>query len=212
VIHIQESSRVVCESLQWWQIAKGILAIDSIKVGNTFVGGGLNLASHLFTNWRKSINSKLESLKKDSNYPKYRELSNSISAKLNIDQKLNSLLGDLQKYPYTDPTFVMSSRSKKKIEQSNAERRKIMKSIANEVKDILTKEESDFFMEINNILKNYPLGDDGGKKLEEDINDPNRIVGTGTYTSTHSDPNVLTGGSHNSTDSASNGSYPVYIS
>jgi hypothetical protein len=88
-----------------------------------------------------------------------------------------------------------------------------MKSIANEVKGLLTKEESDFFVDLNDLLKNYPLGDDAGKKVEEDLmNDPNRTVGTGTYTSTHSDPNVLTGGYHNSTDSASNGSYPVYIS
>jgi hypothetical protein len=50
-------------------------------------------------------------------------------------------------------------------------------------------------------------------QVEEDVTtDPNRTVGTGTYTSTHSDQNVTTRGYSNTTDPASGGSYPVYIS
>jgi len=50
------------------------------------------------------------------------------------------------------------------------------------------------------------------KKIQEDLqSDPNRTVGTGTYTSSHSDSSYMTRGYSNSTDSASNGSYPTYI-
>ena len=43
--------------------------------------------------------------------------------------------------------------------------------------------------------------------------DPNRIVGTGTYTPVRpADQNVTTKAGSDTTDSASGGSYPVYIS
>jgi hypothetical protein len=96
--------------------------------------------------------------------------------------------------------------------ENNKMRGKIMRDVAKYVKSKLTDEEKTYFSDVNRILKDKPLTDEAGKKVEEDVNsDPNRTVGTGTYTSTHSDPNVMTPGYTNSTDSASGGSYPTYI-
>ena len=66
----------------------------------------------------------------------------------------------------------------------------------------------DSILEINKVLRDKPLTDDQGKKLEEEAT----MVGTGTLTPTvGADQNVNTPGYANSKDSASNGSYPTYI-
>jgi hypothetical protein len=49
------------------------------------------------------------------------------------------------------------------------------------------------------------------KKIEEDVNsDPNRMVGTGTYTPTHSDANFNVAGYFDNTDPSSMNSSPAY--
>lgn len=64
-------------------------------------------------------------------------------------------------------------------------------------------------------IKSVDIEDPNQKKekMEEDLQtDPNRTVGTGTYTPTFTYPNSITGGFFNSTDSASGGTTPVYTS
>ena len=52
--------------------------------------------------------------------------------------------------------------------------------------------------------------DPSNSNAESSINkDPNRTVGTGTYTSTASDPNVKTKGIYKTTDPASGGWNPI---
>ena len=216
IIHICEAKDVfvddmINEDLQWWEVTKGILAADAIKVGAVFVGGGLIVAAHIFNNWRKGIAKKIQDIKDKAKYAELREKASKIADKFNSDTTLNSMLADLQKYPYMDVTF--SSKNKSKVAENNKMRSKIMRDIAKYVKSKLTPEEVEYFTEINKILRDKPLTDDAGKKVEEDVTtDPNRMVGTGTYTPTNSDPNPNVKGYSNTTDPASGGSHPVYLS
>lgn len=185
VIHICESSEVIIdeainEDLQWWEVTKGILAADAIKAGAALAGGGLIIAGYIFSNWRRSIVAKLDKIKSDKAYTKMRAQAETIAAKFNSDAKLNSLLADLQKHPYIDGTFIKKGSSYEKIINNNIMRSKLMRDISKYVKANLTPEESQFFMEINKILRDKPLTDDQGKKLEEEA----VMVGTGTLTPT----------------------------
>jgi len=218
VIHICEAADLVLdetinEDLQWWEVTKGILAADAIKVGAALAGGGLILAAHLFSNWRSKVAAKLQDIKNKEKYAELRAKAEKIADKFNSDSELNSMLADLQKYPYQDITFGVSGRKLEKAKASNKERSRLMREIAKHVKSKLSPDEVEYFAEINKILRDKPLVDETGKKLEEDVNtDPNRTVGTGTYTPSSSDPNPNVAGYANPTDSASGGSHPVYIS
>lgn len=217
IIHICESKDIIIddlnEGLKWWEITKGILASDALKTGVNFAGGGLALAGHLFPQWRLGIADKLEKLRGDKNYQSIKNVAFPLADKINNNPILHTLVNRLANHPHVSTVFSMSPREKIKAERNNLERKGIMMDIAKRVDSILTDEERKFFKDINNILKPKTLTDEDGVKLEEDVTtDPNRTVGTGTYTSTHSDPNVLTKGYSNTTDSGSNGSYPVYIS
>jgi len=218
VIHICEAADLVLdetinEDLQWWEVTKGILAADAIKVGAALAGGGLILAAHLFSNWRSKVAAKLQDIKNKEKYAELRAKAEKIADKFNSDSELNSMLADLQKYPYQDITFGVSGRKLEKAKASNKERSRLMREIAKHVKSKLSPDEVEYFAEINKILRDKPLVDETGKKLEEDVNtDPNRTVGTGTYTPSSSDPNPNVPGYANPTDSASGGSHPVYIS
>lgn len=218
VIHICESIDVVLdepinEDLQWWEVTKGILAADAIKVGAALAGGGLVLAAHLFVNWRQKIAAKVADIKNKEKYAALRAHAEKIADKFNSDSELNSMLVDLQKYPYQDITFGVNGRKLEKAKANNKERSRLMREIAKHVKSKLSADEVEYFTEINKILRDKPLVSDEGKKLEEDVNtDPNRTVGTGTYTPSHTDQNPTVTGTHDTTDSASGGSHPVYIS
>jgi hypothetical protein len=217
IIHICESNELILndlnEGLKWWEITKGILASDALKTGINFAGGGLSLASHLFPQWRLGIVDKIEKLRGSKTYQTIKNVAFPLADKINNDSNLHNLVNKLANRPHVSTVFSMSSKEKNKAEKNNLERKSIMIDITKYVDSILTDEERKFFKDINNILKPKALTDEDGIKVEEDVTtDPNRTVGTGTYTSTHSDPNVLTKGYSNTTDSGSNGSYPVYIS
>lgn len=218
VIHICEAKDLLVddminEDLQWWEVTKGILAADAIKVGAALAGGGLIIAAHIFSNWRQAIANKLRDIKDKAKYAELRAKAETIANKFNADADLNKLLADLQKYPYQDTTFGVSGRKLEKAKANNKERTRLMREIAKYVKSKLTADEVEYFTEINKILRDKPLVSDDGKKLEEDATtDPNRMVGTGTYSPTNSDPNPNVAGYSNATDSASGGSHPVYIS
>jgi hypothetical protein len=218
VIHICESKDLIFgdainEDLQWWEVTKGILAADAIKVGAALAGGGLLLAAHLFVNWRQKVASKLQDIKNKEKYAQLRDKASKIADKFNTDSELNSMLADLQKYPYQDITFGVNGKKLEKAKAINKERNRLMRDIAKHVKTKLSPDEVEYFTEINKILRDKPLVSDDGKKLEEDVTtDPNRTVGTGTYTPSHSDSNPTVSGYSNTTDSASGGSHPVYIS
>jgi hypothetical protein len=194
------------DALAWWEVAKGILAADAIKVGVAFAGGGLILGAHLFVKWRQSIANKIEKIKKDKKYEELKEMARQIADKFNTDDKLNGMLADLAKYPYQDVSFLSGKREKAKGEENNKIRKKLMRDISNYVKSNLSPEETQYFVEINKILKDKPLTSDEGKTLEEDVvSDPNRTVGTGTLTPVHHDTNPTVGGTWNAEDPASGG-------
>lgn len=237
-IHICEASELVLdepinEDLQWWEVTKGILAADAIKVGASLAGGGLIIAAHLFTRWREGIANKLQKLRADKAYSDLRAKADKIASKFNADSELTKMMSELQNYPYQDPTFAKGSRAKTKAIETNKMRNKVMRDIAKYVKSKLDPEEMEYFVEVNKILRDKPLVDAQGNKVEEDLQqladgtmdpnqsnqgsqintDPNRTVGTGTYTPVRpADKNVTVKAGSDTTDPASAGSHPVYIS
>lgn len=216
IIHICESRNVIVDNLnegmKWWEITKGILASDALKTGVNFIGGGVSLASHLFPQWRTGIADKLEKMRASKEYQKMKDVAFPLMDKINNNPELSKMINQLAKHPHISSMMFMSSRDKAKAEKNNAERKSLMMDIAKHVDSLLTPEEKNFFNDINNMLKTKPLTDEEGKKIEEDATtDPNRTVGTGTYTSTHSDPNFAVKGYHEVTDPSSAGSHPTYL-
>ena len=212
VIRICESQDLVefdpiNEDLTWWEVTKGILAADAIKAGSALAGGGVLIAGYMFSNWRQSIANKIESIRRDESFKQLKDKAALVADKFNGDSELTSMLTNLAKYPYTDSLFTKGKREKAKADSNNKERSRIMRDIAKYVKSKLTDEEKQYFAEINKILRDKPLTDEQGKKVEEDVvSDPSRTVGTGTYTSTTSDTNFMVGGSRDTTDASSGGS------
>lgn len=217
-IHYRDHKGVIriCESLDliefdpineaditWWEVTKGILAADAIKAGVSLAGGGIMVAGYLFNNWRKSIANKIDSIKKDQKYKDLKDKAANIADKFNSDMELTAKLSELSNYPYIDTLFIKGKREKSKADSNNKERSRIMREIAKYVKSKLTDDEKQYFVEINKILRDKPLVDEEGKKIEEDVmSDPNRMVGTGTLTPVSpadQNPGVQTG---RSTDDA----------
>jgi hypothetical protein len=189
VVRVCESYELVdAESLNeadltWWEVTKGILAADLIKVGIGFAGGGVLLAGYLFSHWRNKVANQLERVRSDKKYAALKAQANKIAEKFNGDSELTDMLGELEKYPYVDPTYAKGKRGVDAAKKQNNERKRIMREIAKYVKSKLTPEELPFFQEVNAILRSQPLSDNEGKSLEEDVvSDPNRMVGTGTLT------------------------------
>ena len=208
VIRISESLDLVeydpiNEDLTWWEVTKGILAADAISVGAALAGGGIMIAGYMFTNWRKSIANKMESIKRDDKYKELKNKAASIANKFNDDPELTNMLNQLAKYPYTDTLFVKGKRDKSKADAVNKERNKVMRDIAKYVKGKLSDEEKEYFTEINKILRDKPLTNETGEKIEEDVvSDPSRTVGTGTSTAVSpADQNPGVQGYHNTGDS-----------
>ena len=236
VLHVCESQYMledqpINEDLQWWEVTKGILAADIIKAGAAFVGGGVLLGAYMFSNWREAIaakKDKLEKLKKDE---AMKATAHKIADKFNNDNELAGMLKELDQFPYMKIGLMPGKLEKKKAEKNNAERNKILREIAKYVKSKLDPEEIKYFVEVNKVLKGDTLTDNSGNKVEEDLQqmadavkdpstsnaetqlkrDPNKTVGTGTYTTTWSDPNPTVKGGWNSMDPSSAGTVPIYV-
>jgi len=230
VHHLVESHNVVIdesinEDLQWWEVTKGILAADAIKTGMAIAGGGLAIAAVIFSQWFTGISQKMIAARKDA---KLKASAGAIATKFNDDPELNGFMTKLQQFPYMKP-LMAGKRESAKVAANNKERSKILREMAKYIKSKLTPEEMEFFVEVNKMLKTKPLETNDGQKVEEDLQqmadavldpsnsnaessinkDPNRTVGTGTYTSTASDPNVKTKGIYKNTDPASGGWNPI---
>lgn len=171
------------EDISIWHITKGIIAMDAIKAGVSFAGGGIFAAGSLDFNLRKPILNKIEAIARDEKYKDLKIKATSIADKFNGDPELTSYINDLNKFPYTDPLFTKGKREKSKAESNNIERNRIMRELSKYVKSKLTDEEKTYFVEINDLLKDVPVSDSKSVKVEEDaMSDSNRMVGTGTYT------------------------------
>jgi len=230
VHHLVEAFDVVIdeainEELQWWEITKGILAADAIKTGMVIAGGRLAVAAVMFSSWFHNISSKMINARKDA---KLKASAEAIAAKFNDDPELNGMMTKLQQFPYMKP-LMAGKRETAKVAANNKERSKILREMAKYVKSKLTPEETEFFVEVNKMLKTKPLTTNDGQKVEEDLQqmadavldpsssnaessinkDPNRTVGTGTYTTTTSDKNVTTKGLFKTADPASGGWNPI---
>jgi len=188
-------------------------------------GGGLAIAAVIFSQWFAGISQKMIAARKDA---KLKASAGAIATKFNDDPELNGFMTKLQQFPYMKP-LMAGKRETVKVAANNKERSKILREMAKYVKSKLNQEEMEFFIEVNKMLKTKPLETNDGQKVEEDLQqmadavldpsnsnaessinkDPNRTVGTGTYTSTASDLNVKTKGIYKTNDPASGGWNPI---
>lgn len=231
VHHLVESHELVNDEpineaeMQWWEVTKGILAADAIKAGMAIAGGGIAVAAVMFSEWYHKISDKVQTMRKDA---KIRAKAESIATKFNEDQELNGMMKKLQQFPYMMP-LMPGKKAHNLAISNNKERRKLLREIAAYVKSKLTPEEVEFFVEVNKALRNKPLTNNDGEKVEEDLQqmadavldpsdsnaetslnkDPNRTVGTGTYTPVRpADHNVMTKGLFKTTDPIGGGWQP----
>jgi hypothetical protein len=232
-MHVCESQYMISceeseinENLQWWEVTKGVLASDMIKAGN-IAGGGISAGGSLFNNWRKGLSSKVESLRKNEKFSNYKKLAEKVADKFNSDETLKSKLQELEKYPHTKSIFSTGKRKFESAKKTNEQRYRLMREIANYVKSKLESDEVEYFTEINKILKGESMqNEENALSLTADItrdpqqvdpqhtsinNDPNRTVGTGTYTSTWHDVSPMTKGFWDPKDPSSAGTIPTYV-
>jgi hypothetical protein len=235
VMHICESQYMILhdemnEGLQWWEVTKGVLASDMIKT-ERIAGGGIYIGGSLFNNWRKGISSKMNEFKKSEKFLEYKKIAEKLADKLNSDSELKTKIDELSKYPSSSSMMPMGKRQSKNLSKGLAERSKLMREIAKYVREKLDAEEVSYIQEINKIIKGSPLVSEETGDVQNPLaqtaditrdpqqvngdhssinKDPNRTVGTGTYTSTWHDVRPDVKGGWNSMDSASGGSIPVY--
>lgn len=185
------------KKMHWYNIIKGIIAIDIIKSKN-YSSGGIVSSEKLFPAWRNKVEGKLKDIAKDPQYIQIKATCDKITDKFIHDDKLSNLFAELAKNPYTDLSikkYYIKKREFNKISQINNNRKSLIRQIAVHVEKSLGESEY-------NVL--ISIVDKVNSRISE-----MESVGTGTYTSTSSDKNVTTKGTYNTQDSASAGSHPV---
>lgn len=146
----------VDRKLFWYDAIKAIIAMDIIKMGGSFSGGGVIVAGQIYNRWRNSISKKLQGIRQHSNYNYIKSQSDKISSILNSDDTLISIFNELVKYPYIDAKFISSfigKNAKKKIDYNRKIRRELIEQIGTRIITRLTEEDLKFIKEINEITK-----------------------------------------------------------
>jgi hypothetical protein len=184
---------------QWYNVIKFIIAVDILK-GNG-IGGGILHAGTIFPKWRDKVSVMIEKLKGETSFILLKAQADKTADKFYHNANINSILAELQQYPHTDLSIkknFIKKREFNKLQDINNKRKDLIKKLANEVWQNLDEEEKQF---LSNLTK----------KLQPVVDEFAQTIGTGTYTSTSSDQNYMTSGTYNNQDTASGGSYPVYI-
>lgn len=200
--NIQEGiseDQVFLRKEQWYNIIKFVIAVDILK-GNGIGGGVLN-ASTIFPKWREKVSKLIDKLKENTSYILLKAQADKTADKFYHNANITAILNELQQYPYTDLSIkknFIKKREFAKLKDINNKRKELIKKLANEVWQNLDSDEKQF---LSNLTT----------KLQDVIDEYSPTIGTGTYTSTSSDQNYMTAGTYGNQDSASGGSYPVYI-
>lgn len=141
--------------LFWYDAIKAIIAMDIIKMGGSFSGGGIIVSGQIYHKWRNNIAKKLQGVRQRSDYNFLKSQSDKISAILNSDNNLLNTFKELDKYPYIDTKFINSfigKSAKKKIEENKKMRKALVEEIGNIILSILTEEDLKFIKELNEIV------------------------------------------------------------
>lgn len=141
--------------LFWYDAIKAIIAMDIIKMGGSFSGGGIIVSGQIYHKWRNSIAKKLQGVRQRSDYNFLKSQSDKISTILNSDSNLLNTFKELDKYPYIDTKFINSfigKSAKKKIEENKKMRKSLVEEIGNRILSILTEEDLKFIKELNEIV------------------------------------------------------------
>lgn len=140
--------------LFWYDAIKAIIAMDIIKMGGSFSGGGIIVSGQIYNKWRNYIAKKLQNIRQHPNYNYIKSQSDKISSILNSDNTLTSTFKELDKYPYIDSKFISSfigKNAKKKIDYNKKIRKELIEQIGNHIITMLTEEDLKFIKEINEI-------------------------------------------------------------
>lgn len=141
--------------LFWYDAIKAIIAMDIIKMGGSFSGGGIIVSGQIYHKWRNNIAKKLQGVRQRSDYNFLKSQSDKISAILNSDNNLLNTFKELDRYPYIDTKFINSfigKSAKKKIEENKKMRKSLVEEIGNRIINILTEEDLKFIKELNEIV------------------------------------------------------------
>ena len=141
--------------LFWYDAIKAIIAMDIIKMGGSFSGGGIIVSGQIYNKWRNAITKKLQGIRQRDDYNFLKSQSDKISSILNSDNTLISTFKELDKYPYIDSKFISSfigKNAKKKIEETKKKRKELITQIGNHILTLLIEEDIKFIKTINEII------------------------------------------------------------
>lgn len=140
----------VDESMEWWEITKGLLAYDAIYAAIGVGAVGLFVASIYLKkavapviDWFKA---KKDAKEKSEIQAKVEEIGN----KIKNDPDIIRLAQELQDYPFKDLSFKKHSL---KDEEGQKMRKKLLSQLSDAVKRKLTKDELVFLKEINKFIR-----------------------------------------------------------
>lgn len=142
--------------LFWYDAIKSIIAMDIIKMGGSFSGGGILVSGKIYQKWRNNISKKLQNIRQIENYNFIKSQSDKISSILNNDMYLLDTFKELDKYPYIDTKFIstfIGKNVKKKIENNKKMRKQLITEIGEYILNLLSDEDIKFIKTINEIIK-----------------------------------------------------------
>jgi len=144
------------KSLFWFDAIKAIIAIDIIKMGGSFSGGGVAISGQIYNKWRNVIATKLQSIRVHPEYISIKSQCDKLASILNSELYLLDTFKELSKYPYADTKFISSfigKNAKKKIEENKIMRKQLIKEIGDHIIGLLSEEDIQFIKKLNEIIK-----------------------------------------------------------
>lgn len=140
--------------LFWYDAIKAIIAMDIIKIGGSFSGGGILVSGGIYHKWRNSIAKKLQGIRQVQSYNSLKSQCDKLSSILNSDKYLLDTFKELDKYPYIDSKFIsmfIGKRANKKFEEAKKMRKQLITEIGDYILHLLSEDDLNFIKEINTI-------------------------------------------------------------
>lgn len=163
------------ESIEWWEITKGILAYDAIVlaigVSGTILFTGGVLASMLVNKAKDWIKQR----KDDKDNAKLQIKIKDIADKLEGDPEIKRIAQELTKVPFKNYPTTQAGKDKQKT------RKKLLSDMAALVKSKLSDEETVFLKDINKFIRDSAAEEVTGVTESERLNFKEQINENNTY-------------------------------
>jgi hypothetical protein len=148
----------VNESMEWWEITKGLLVYDAIVLGLGLAGGalfyGMGAVSNLMSHAKDWFQKKLDNAEKKEFEKKAQEIADKIKG----DKDIEAIAQELQKYPYVDIWKQKTDKSK----EEQKTRKKLLAQMSELVKKKLSSDELVFLKDINKFIRDSSAEDSVG--------------------------------------------------